>query len=118
MGVEKVSMSFDLELGEAIRVSAGHAHQSVSSWLAGAARDLLRLPWARPWPPGKTSTPRSPRPRSPQPNRSCQVRPRSAVAARREWDWCWTPADSSPSSEATAGWPLWWKRPVAVVTGS
>ncbi len=43
MGVEKVSMSFDLELGEAIRVSAGHAHQSVSSWLAGAARDLLRL---------------------------------------------------------------------------
>jgi len=43
MGVEKMSVSFDLELGEAIRSSAGNAHQSVSSWLAEAARDRLRL---------------------------------------------------------------------------
>ena len=43
MGVEKMSVSFDLELGEAIRSSANDAHQSVSSWLAEAARDRLRL---------------------------------------------------------------------------
>lgn len=43
MGVEKMSVSFDLELGEAIRASASDAHQSVSSWLAEAARDRLRL---------------------------------------------------------------------------
>lgn len=43
MGVEKVSVSFDLELGEAIRASASGAGQSVSAWLAEAARDRLRL---------------------------------------------------------------------------
>jgi hypothetical protein len=43
MGVEKMSVSFDLELGEAIRASANDAHQSVSAWLAEAARDRLRL---------------------------------------------------------------------------
>lgn len=42
MGVEKMSVSFDLELGEAIRTSANHAHLSVSAWLADAARDRLR----------------------------------------------------------------------------
>jgi hypothetical protein len=43
MGVEKMSVSFDLELGEAIRESAHDSHQSVSAWLAEAARDRLRL---------------------------------------------------------------------------
>lgn len=43
MGVEKMSVSFDLELGEAIRASAVGANLSVSSWLAEAARDRLRL---------------------------------------------------------------------------
>lgn len=36
-------MSFELELGEAIRTSATGARQSVSAWLAEAARDRLRL---------------------------------------------------------------------------
>lgn len=43
MGVEKMSVSFDLELGEAIRASAHDSHQTVSAWLASAARDRLRL---------------------------------------------------------------------------
>lgn len=43
MGVEKMSVSFDLELGEAIRTAAGAAGDSVSAWLARAARDQLRL---------------------------------------------------------------------------
>jgi len=43
MGVEKMGVSFDLELGEAIRGAANEAHQSVSAWLAEAARDRLRL---------------------------------------------------------------------------
>ena len=43
MGVEKMSVSFDLELGEAIRASAGRGDQSVSAWLAEAARHRLRL---------------------------------------------------------------------------
>ena len=43
MGVEKMSVSFDLELGEAIRASATTNSQSVSAWLADAARDRLRL---------------------------------------------------------------------------
>lgn len=43
MGVEKMSVSFDLELGEAIRASAGSAGQSVSAWLGAAARAHLRL---------------------------------------------------------------------------
>jgi hypothetical protein len=43
MGVEKMSVSFDLELGEAIRTSATGGNQSVSAWLAEAARDRLRL---------------------------------------------------------------------------
>ena len=43
MGVEKMSVSFDLELGEAIRASAAEGKTSVSAWLAEAARDRLRL---------------------------------------------------------------------------
>lgn len=43
MGVEKMSLSFDLELGEEIRASAAETHQSVSAWMADAARDRLRL---------------------------------------------------------------------------
>jgi hypothetical protein len=43
MGVEKMSVSFDLELGEAIRSSAAGDGRSVSAWLAEAARDRLRL---------------------------------------------------------------------------
>jgi hypothetical protein len=43
MGVEKMSVSFDLELGEAIKASAANSDQSVSAWLAAAARDRLRL---------------------------------------------------------------------------
>jgi hypothetical protein len=43
MGVEKMSVSFELELGEAIRASATTANESVSAWLAQAARDRLRL---------------------------------------------------------------------------
>jgi len=43
VGVEKMSVSFDLELGDAIRTSATTANQSVSAWLAEAARDRLRL---------------------------------------------------------------------------
>ena len=43
MGVEKMSVSFALELGEAIRASATRADQSVSAWLGDAARDRLRL---------------------------------------------------------------------------
>ena len=38
-----MSVSFDLELGEAIRTSASAGSQSVSAWLAEAARDRLRL---------------------------------------------------------------------------
>ena len=38
-----MSVSFDLELGEAIRTSASSAKESVSAWLAQAARDRLRL---------------------------------------------------------------------------
>jgi len=43
VGVEKMSVSFDLALGEAIRTSAAGRSQSVSAWLADAARDRLRL---------------------------------------------------------------------------
>lgn len=43
MGVEKMSVSFELELGEAIRTSAAAAGQSISAWLAESARDRLRL---------------------------------------------------------------------------
>jgi hypothetical protein len=43
VGVEKMSVSFDLQLGEAIRMAAEASHQSVSAWLAEAARDRIRL---------------------------------------------------------------------------
>jgi hypothetical protein len=43
MGVEKMSVSFDLALGEAIRSSAAGEGRSVSAWLAEAARDRIRL---------------------------------------------------------------------------
>jgi hypothetical protein len=42
MGVEKMSVSFDLELGEAIRLSASEHQMSVSAWLAQAAGAQLR----------------------------------------------------------------------------
>lgn len=42
MGVEKMSVSFDLQLGQEIRESADAQEQSVSAWLAGAARERLR----------------------------------------------------------------------------
>lgn len=43
MGVEKVSVSFDADLGARIRASAAERGESVSAWLADAARDRLRL---------------------------------------------------------------------------
>lgn len=43
MSVEKMSVSFDLELGGAIRAAAAGAGQSVSAWLADAAWEQLRL---------------------------------------------------------------------------
>jgi hypothetical protein len=42
MGVEKMSVSFDLKLGAAIKKSAARSSLSVSAWLAEAARDRLR----------------------------------------------------------------------------
>jgi hypothetical protein len=42
MGVEKMSVSFDLKLGEAIRGSAERSGQSVSAWLAESAALRLR----------------------------------------------------------------------------
>jgi hypothetical protein len=42
MGVEKMSVSFDLKLGEAIRGSAQRSGQSVSAWLAESAALRLR----------------------------------------------------------------------------
>ncbi len=43
MGVEKVSVSFEAELGAHIRASAAAQGESISAWLADAARDRLRL---------------------------------------------------------------------------
>lgn len=42
MKVVKVSVSFDPELGEAIRAAAAQQGQPVSTWLAEAAADKLR----------------------------------------------------------------------------
>jgi hypothetical protein len=42
MGVEKMSVSFELQLGEAIRSSAERSGQSVSAWLAESAALRLR----------------------------------------------------------------------------
>jgi hypothetical protein len=42
MGVEKMSVSFDLQLGAAIREAAADDEESVSAWLAEAARSRLR----------------------------------------------------------------------------
>ena len=42
MGVEKMSVSFELKLGEAIRGSAERSGQSVSAWLAESAALRLR----------------------------------------------------------------------------
>jgi hypothetical protein len=41
VGVEKMSVSFDLQLGQDIRQSADAQGRSVSAWLAEAARDRL-----------------------------------------------------------------------------
>ena len=42
MGVEKMSVSFDRELGNAIKAAASRHSQSVSAWIAEAVRDRLR----------------------------------------------------------------------------
>jgi hypothetical protein len=42
MGVEKFSVSFEPDLGQAVRDAADEGDQSVSAWLAAAARDRLR----------------------------------------------------------------------------
>ena len=42
MAVDKLSVSFEPELGEAIRAAAEAEDASVSAWLAEAARDRLR----------------------------------------------------------------------------
>jgi hypothetical protein len=42
MKVEKLSISFDPELGDAVRSAAAQAGQPVSSWLAEAAASKLR----------------------------------------------------------------------------
>jgi len=42
VGVEKMSVSFEVELGSDIRQAAEAEGKSVSAWLAAAARDRLR----------------------------------------------------------------------------
>lgn len=42
MKVDKMSVSFDPELGDAIRAAAAHHGQPLSSWLAEAAASKLR----------------------------------------------------------------------------
>ena len=42
MKVEKLSISFDPELGDAVRSAAAQAGKPVSSWLAEAASSKLR----------------------------------------------------------------------------
>lgn len=42
MAVEKLSVSLDPELSDDIRAAAGDSDQSVSAWLADAARERLR----------------------------------------------------------------------------
>ena len=42
MKVDKLSISFDPELGDAVRAAAAQAGQPVSSWLAEAAASKLR----------------------------------------------------------------------------
>jgi hypothetical protein len=42
MAVEKLSVSFDPDLGDDIRAAADDSDQSISAWLAEAARERLR----------------------------------------------------------------------------
>jgi hypothetical protein len=42
MGVDKVSISMEPALGEAVRTAARRSGQPISGWLADAARDRLR----------------------------------------------------------------------------
>ncbi len=42
MKVDKLSISFDPELGDAVRAAAAQAGEPVSSWLADAAASKLR----------------------------------------------------------------------------
>ncbi|HEX4838115.1 MAG TPA: hypothetical protein VFV03_06295 [Solirubrobacteraceae bacterium] len=42
MKVDKLSVSFAPELGDAVRDAARHSHSSVSAWLADAAAAKLR----------------------------------------------------------------------------
>ncbi len=42
MKVDKLSISLDPELGDAVRAAASRSGMAVSAWLAGAARRKLR----------------------------------------------------------------------------
>ncbi|MDQ3630018.1 MAG: hypothetical protein M3417_01820 [Actinomycetota bacterium] len=42
MGVDKMSVSFEAELGDAVRAAAAHGGKPLSSWLAEAAAGKLR----------------------------------------------------------------------------
>jgi hypothetical protein len=42
MRVDKISVSFNVELGDAVRAAAAHAGRPLSSWLAEAAASKLR----------------------------------------------------------------------------
>ncbi len=42
MKVDKLSISLDPELGDAVRAAASRSGMAVSAWLAGAARRQLR----------------------------------------------------------------------------
>ncbi len=42
MNVDRLSLTMDAELGEAVRKAAARAGTSVSAWLAAAAADRLR----------------------------------------------------------------------------
>jgi hypothetical protein len=42
MAVDKLSVSFDRELGEAVRAAADESGRGLSGWLAGAAKAQLR----------------------------------------------------------------------------
>jgi hypothetical protein len=60
MTVDKLSVSFDHELGDAVRAAASEVGQALSSWLADAAAKKLRaVALARFWLTGRPSMGRS-----------------------------------------------------------
>lgn len=88
-----MSVSFELELGEAIRGSATGAGQSVSAWLAEAARDRLRLEalgqavtaWEQEYGPlTEAEVARA--------ERALGGAAAKSHSGRAEWVWCWTRA--------------------------